>query len=104
VLLGTEQVAVGGGDIGPDQDGSARLEDFVVGTDADHREVLLVVDPVCGSDSLMQDVMDRADRQRMVEEVVQQFTDTTVGTVAVEGETEDELTKPGLDDGQPEEQ
>jgi hypothetical protein len=37
----------------------------------------------------------------MVEEVVQQFSDTTDGAVADESETEDQLAQPGLGDGQP---
>jgi hypothetical protein len=101
VLLESEQVAVGRGDVGPDQDGAAGLEGLVVGADADTGEVLLAVDLACGSDSLMQDVMDSADRQGMVEEILQQLTDTTDGAVADEGEAEDQLTKPGLGDGQP---
>ena len=47
--------------------------------------------------------MDRAQGERIVEEVGEQFADAAEGTVADEGQAEDELAEPGFGDGEPEE-
>ena len=104
MLFDAEQVAVGRGDIGADQHGLAGLENLVVGADADGGEILLVVEAACRGDGLVQDVVDRAQGQRIVEEVAEQFLDAAEGAMADEGETEDELSEPGFGDGQPEEE
>jgi hypothetical protein len=75
-----------------------------VGTDADGGEVLLGVVLVCVSDGLVQDVVDRPQRQEVAEEVGEQFVDTAEGTVADESEAEDQLLQPGFGHRQPEEE
>ncbi len=86
------------------QHGATRLEDLVVGPDADGGEILLGVDAASGGDGLVQDVMDGPHGQREVEEVVQEFGDAAEGTVANEGESEDELPQPRLGDRKPKEE
>jgi hypothetical protein len=75
------------------------LENLVVGADTDGREVLLAVEAACRADGLVQDVVDRSQRERIIKEVAEQFLDAAEGTVADEGKTEDELTEPGFGDG-----
>ncbi len=104
VLFRTEQVAVGRGDIGADQHRPAGLEDLVVGAEADGSEVLPSGDGACSGDGLVQDVVNGADRQRIVKDIREQFGDAAQGTVADEGETQDELPQPGLGDREPEEE
>ncbi len=58
----------------------------------------------CVGDGLVQDVVDRPQRQRVVKEVGEQFVDAAEGTVADEGEAEDQWPQPGFGDGQPEEE
>jgi hypothetical protein len=72
------------------------LEDFVMGTDADVSEVLLRVDLACVRNCLREDVMHRSQREGIVENILQQFRDAAQGTVADEGEAEDQLSEPGL--------
>lgn len=48
--------------------------------------------------------MDTTQGEGMVENVREQFADAAKGAMAEEGEAKDELAKPGLGDGQPEEQ
>ncbi len=55
-------------------------------------------------DGPLQDVVDRADRQGVIEEVGEQFVDTADGTVADKREAEDQLPQPGFGHGQPEEE
>ncbi len=100
----TEEVAVGRSDVGADENRSAGLEDLVVGADAHRGEVLLGVVLACVGDGLVQDVVDRPQRQRVVKEVGEQFVDAAEGTVADEGEAEDQWPQPGFGDGQPEEE
>lgn len=104
VVFEAEQVAIGRFDVGSDQDGSARLEDLVMHANTDGLEILLGVDAASRGDRLVEEVVDAAQGEGMVEEVLEQFLDATKGTVADEGEAEHELTKPGLGDGKPEEQ
>jgi hypothetical protein len=104
MFLGAEQVAVGAGDIGTDEHGLAGLENLVVGTDADGSEILLVVEAACRGDGLVQDVVDRSQGERIIEEVAEQFLDATERAVANEGKTEDELTEPGFGDRKREEE
>ena len=75
-----------------------------MGPDADGGEILLGVDAASGGDGLVQDVMDGPHGQREVEEVVQEFGDAAEGTVADEGEAEDELPQPRLGDREPKEE
>jgi hypothetical protein len=51
----------------------------------------------------MQDVGERSQRQRIIEEVAEQFLDAAERTVAEERKTEDELLEPRLGEGEPEE-
>jgi hypothetical protein len=62
VLFGMEQIAKGGSNIGAHQDGAAGLKDLIVGADADSSEILLGVEAACRGDSLVQDVVDGAQR------------------------------------------
>jgi hypothetical protein len=99
----TQGIETGAGPIGTDQHGLAGLEDLVVGADADGSAILLVVEAACRGDGLMQDVGERSQRQRIIEEVAEQFLDAAERTVAEERKTEDELLEPRLGEGEPEE-
>ena len=104
MLFDAEQVAVRRSGICADEYGLVGLEDLVVAADADGSKLLLVVEAACRGDGLVQDVVDRAQGERIVEEVAEQFLDAAEGAMADKAETEDELSEPGLGDGQPEEE
>jgi hypothetical protein len=98
-----QQVAVGGSDIDADQHRLARLEDLVVGTDSDPRQVLL---PVAGAGPLpggVGDAMDVPQRALAVEQVAEQLGDAAVRAVAHEQQRHDEPLQPHLGHRQVEE-
>lgn len=75
-----------------------------MGTDADKGEILLLVETLGLIDCLLEDVVDGADREGMIEQVSEQFTDATERAVADEDQAQDQLAQPRSGDGQPEEQ
>src|SRR3981189_1685706 len=103
MLLLAEQVAVGGLGVDADEDGATGLEDLVIGTDADAGQVLALVDRTGGGDGLLDDVVDRAHAEVVIEEVAEQLGDAPERTVSDEDQGEDELADPGLGDREVEE-
>lgn len=104
VLFETEEVAIGGSDVGADQDGPSSLKNLVVGADADVGEIVLGVVLACVGNGLSQDVMHRTEGEMHIEEIGEEFADAAEGAVADEGEAEDKLAEPRLCDGEPEEE
>ena len=72
--------------------------------DADSGQVLAVVDLLCPGDGAVDDVVDAAQREGVIEEVGEQLGDAAEGAVAEQGQAQDEAAQPGLGNGQPEEQ
>jgi hypothetical protein len=91
-----EQVAVGGGDIDADQHRLARLEDFIVGADADRRQVVLPVVGAGPGQGGAGDAVDVPQRRRAVADVAEQFGDAAVRAVADEQQGQDEPAEPDL--------
>jgi hypothetical protein len=91
-------------DLGGDEHGLACLEDLVQSGESDSGKILLLVDGVGFGHGLMEDVVDGADGEGVVEQVVEDLPDASKGTVADQNQGEDELAQPRLGDRQPEEQ
>ena len=91
-----EQITVGGIRVRADQHGPAALKDLVVRADADWGKVLPFIDGLGLRHGPLKDVVDRADRDRVVEEVAEQFRNAALGTVAIESQAEDQLLDPRL--------
>ncbi len=91
-LLG-EEVAVGGEGVRPNEDGIS-LEDLVVRSDPDLREVFLAIDEAGLLDGGHDDVVDRSVGDLGVEDVPDEVLDTSVGAVAIEDRGEDDLPDP----------
>ena len=64
--------------------------------DADVGQILLAVVASGLRHRLVKDVVDRADRDRIVENIAEQFHHATLGTVAVEGQAQNQLLDPRL--------
>jgi hypothetical protein len=64
-----------------------------VGAERHGREILTVVVAARSGDGGANDVGDGADRQTEVEDVAEEFDDTAEGTVADEGQAEDNLAE-----------
>ena len=103
LVFGAEQEAVGGTDVGADENGLALLEDFVETGDVHVGEILAVVVKARLVDGILHDVVDGADGHGDAEEVATKFVDATIGTVADEGQAERGLREPILGDRQLEE-
>jgi len=95
-----QQVTIGGGHVHTDEDGPLRLKQFVVGSDVDGRQILAGVEGTGGRDGVLDDVVDGAQRQGVVEVVAEQFLNAAEGTVAGQHQAEDETTQPGARHGQ----
>jgi len=67
MLFQVQQIAIGGPHVGPDQHGLPALENLVVGADADARKVLLTVVRAGLLDRALQDVVDLADRDGIIQ-------------------------------------
>ena len=104
MVFEAEQAALGRSNIGGDENGLAGLEDLSQRGDTDRLEILLNVEAACWGDRIMEDVVDAAQGEGMVEEVAEQFLNAAKGAVADEGEAKNELAKPGLGNGEPEQQ
>jgi hypothetical protein len=72
----------------------AVLKDLVETGDADVGEILRAVVRTCLVDGVVDDVVDRADRQVDVEEIATKLLNAAIGTVADEGQAEDGLPEP----------
>jgi hypothetical protein len=77
----------------------AGLEDLVVGADADAGEVLTVVVAAGRGHGTVDDVVDDAQGEGVVEEVAEQFVDAAQRAVADEDQAEGQLVQPSLGDG-----
>ena len=75
------------------------LEDLIVSTDADRRQVVAGVELTGAFDGRVNDVVDGAQGQVVVEEVPEQFGDSAERTVPDENQTECELADPVRGDG-----
>jgi hypothetical protein len=73
VVLQAEQVAIGRGHVGADQDRLSALEKLVMGAEADAGQIFLVVEATGAGHGLSDDVVDAAQGQGIVEEVGEQF-------------------------------
>jgi hypothetical protein len=104
VLFLAEQVAIRGVDTGADQHRLCRLEDLVERADTNGGQILPGVDRPGPGDSLAEDVVGRAEGDGVVEQVTEQFANTTQRAVAGENQAENQLPQPRPGDGQPEEQ
>ena len=93
MFLQAQQVAVGGIDVGPDQHRPPALEDLVVGADADAGQVLLPVVRAGLRHGPLKDVVDLADRDRIVQQVAAELADPADGTVADQRQPEDQLAR-----------
>src|SRR5437016_3185812 len=72
------------------------LKDLIVGADADARQFLGGVVPVCLEDGGLENIVDRAQGDRVVEKIAEQFDDPAEGTMTDQHQAEDELPQPGL--------
>jgi hypothetical protein len=73
VIFDAQQVAVVGIGVDPDQHRPAALKDLVVGADADAAEVLLLIARPALLDRRLKHVVDRADRDGVIEHVGEQL-------------------------------
>jgi hypothetical protein len=96
MVLLAQQVALGGRGVDADEDGATRLEDLVLGPDADPGQVLALVDRAGDGDGLRDEVVDGPHGEVGIEEVAQQFGDAAERAVADEDQGEDEWADPGL--------
>jgi hypothetical protein len=100
MLFKTKKVAIGGTSVDADQHGVAGLKDLVVIADVNARQIRTGVDlPRC-SDGVLDDGVDRTQRDGVVEEVGEQFNDAAKGAMADEDQGQDELANPGAGDGE----
>jgi len=99
VLFEAEQVAEGGRHIDTDEDRLSVLEDLVVSADADRGQVTVSVELPCASDGGVDDIVDVAQGQVVVEEVVEQFAYPPERTMPDEDQAECELADPAFGDG-----
>ncbi len=79
------------------------LEDLVMGPDADPGEIVTLVDGPRRGDDRVDDLVDRAQREPVVEEVTEQLDDTAKRAVADKDLGQDELAYPVPGDRQIEE-
>jgi hypothetical protein len=91
VILGGEQIAVGRVSAHSDENGLARLEDLVMGTDPDLGEVLTSIDDAGLLDGGMEDVEDGAQCDVVVEDVSEDFDDAPKRAMADQDEGDNEL-------------
>ena len=94
LLLQAQQVAERGADIDADQHRLVRLEDLVVGADADGRQVVLLVEGLGPGHGGAGDTVQVAQRPRAVEQVAEQLVDAAVGAVAHQEQGQDESLEP----------
>ena len=99
MFLLAEQITGGAGHVGTNEYGLSDLENLIVGTDADVCEMLLTVDAAGVGSGLSENVGDGAQSERVVEEVAEQFADAAEGTVADQGQAENQLPQPEVSDG-----
>src|SRR5439155_967217 len=83
-------IAVGGSDVDADQHRLVRLEDLVVGADADAGQVVPLVEGPGSAHGGAGDAVQVAQRARAVEQVAEQFVDAAVGAVAHQEQGQDE--------------
>ena len=91
----TEQIAVGGLDIGSHKHRPPTLENLIVGADADGGQVLLMIVQTAHMDCLLEDVVDLADRNWPVQQIVQ-LADPAKGAMADQRQPEDGSVQPLL--------
>jgi hypothetical protein len=103
MVLQTEQVAIRRRGVDAHEHGVARLEDLVVGPDADAGQVATAAHRPRRYHGAGDDVVHRAQRDASVEEVTEQFDDGPVQAVADQDQGQDQLPQPGLGDGEMEE-
>jgi len=103
VILGGEQIAVGRVSAHSNENGLARLEDLVMGTDPDLGEILTSIDDAGLLDGGMEDVEHRAQRDVVVEDIAEEFDDAPQRAMADQDEGDNELAQPLLRDGDREE-
>ena len=103
MLLGAEQVAVGGLGVAAGQNRHVGLEDLVVGADADGGQVLAEVVAAGAGHGGADDVVDGAQGHVVVEKFSEGLEDAAEGAVAAEDQDEDDLAQPGPGDGEVEE-
>lgn len=100
MLFLTQEIAVGGIGSDADQDGISGLEDLVVQANADSRQIGLSVVALDQGHGAVEDIEDRAHGEVLVEEVPEQFDDPPEGAMADQSEGQNELSNPGLGDGE----
>src|SRR5215831_693170 len=98
MLFKTKKVAISGTSVGTDQHRVAGLKDLVVNANRDAGQILAGVDLLRGGDGAVDDVVDRTQRDWVVEEVGKQLDDAAKGTVADEDQGQDQLANPGAAD------
>src|SRR3954469_2397970 len=94
MLFKTEKVAISGTGVGTDQHRQAGLMNLIVNANCHAGQVLTGVDLSRGGDSAVDDVVGRAQRHSVSEEVGKQFDDPAQGTVADQDQSQDELANP----------
>ena len=100
MVFKAQQVAITRQSIDTDEYRLTILENFVVGTDMDSAEILLAIDLACQVDRCPNDVVDRPQRDVVVEKIAEKFDDSAQGTVTDQHQTEDQLTQPMFGDRQ----
>ena len=100
MFLPTQQVAEGGSHVGADQHGPVGLVDLVVRPDAHRGQVLRGVVPARVCHRRADDVVDRAQGDRVVKQVAEQFDDAAQGTMAEQDQGQHQLVEPGPRDRQ----
>jgi hypothetical protein len=100
VFFLSQQTAVGAFDVDDGQDGPTILEDLVQSGGKDAREVGTGVDGFGPGDGVLNDRVNPAKRDGLVEEAVEHLLGTAQGGVCDEDGNEDELAEPGFGDSQ----
>ncbi len=103
MIFQTQQVTVGRIGVDPGEHWSAALKSLVVRADADAAEVLLLIAGASLLDRRLKHVVDRADRERVIKQVAEEFHHAPQRTVADQRQGEDQLPQPSLRDRQVEE-
>ena len=94
VILGREQIAVGRVGIDTGQDGLVALEDFVMQSNTNRRELLRAVDCTGALSGHLMQVVYAAHADGHAQNVAHEFHNATVGAVADQREGQNDLMQP----------
>ena len=89
LILPAQQVAESGIDVGPHQHRPPTLENLVMGADSYAGQVLLTVVGAGLFNRALQDVVNLADGDGIIEQVTKELTDSADGTVTDQGQPQD---------------